>query len=124
MKFTAIGENHLYQKVYARGRSRVGKYCVVYVLPDLHAKKLAAANPRKCKINRIGLTVSRKLGGAVERNRCKRIIREGWRAVDKERGVKCGFLIVIAARGAAMRAKSTDLKNELENSLEALDMLQ
>ena len=124
MKFTAIGENHLYQKVYSRGKSRVGKYCVVYVLPDLLANKLAAANPQKCKINRIGLTVSKKLGGAVERNRCKRIIREGWRAVDRERGVRCGFLIVIAARGAALRATSADLKNELEKSLEALGMLK
>ena len=123
MKFTAIGENHLYGKVYARGKKHAGRLAVVYVLPDLRAKKLAAANPQKCKINRIGLTVSKKLGGAVERNRCKRIIREGLRAVERERTVKCGFLVVIAARAAALDAKSTDMKIDLERSLEALGMV-
>ena len=123
MKFTAIGENHLYAKVYARGKRSVGRFAVVYVLPDLRAKKLAAANPQKCKINRIGLTVSKKLGGAVERNRCKRIIREGWRAVERERSVRCGFLVVIAARQAAVTATSADLKKDIEFSLEALGML-
>ncbi|MBQ7160131.1 MAG: ribonuclease P protein component [Clostridia bacterium] len=123
MKFTAIGENHLYSKVYAKGKKAAGRLCVVYVLPDLRAKKLAAANPQKCKINRIGLTVSKKLGGAVERNRCKRIIREGWRAVERERGVRCGFLVVIAARAAAFDAKSTEIKKDLEHSLEKIGML-
>ena len=123
MKFTAIRENHLYGKVYAKGKKASGRLAAVYVLPDLRAKKLAAANPQKCKINRIGLTVSKKLGGAVERNRCKRIIREGWRAVERERSVRCGFLVVIAARGAALGAKSTDMKQDIERSLEALGML-
>ena len=122
MKFTAIGENHLYAKVYARGKRNVGRLAVVYVLPDLRAKKLAAANPQKCKINRIGLTVSKKLGGAVERNRCKRIIREGLRALERERSVRCGFLVVITARQAALKAKSTDMKKDLELSFETLGM--
>jgi len=124
MKFTAIGENHLYAKVYARGKHSVGRLAVVYVLPDLRAKKLAAANPQKCKINRIGLTVSKKLGGAVERNRCKRIIREAWRQLERERGVRCGFLVVITARGAAVGAKTQDMKKDIERSLEALGMLR
>ena len=123
MKFTAIGENHLYNKVYARGKRQAGRLATVYVLPDLRAKKLAAANPQKCKINRIGLTVSKKLGGAVERNRCKRIIREAWRAIESERGVRCGFLVVISARAQALYAKSTDMKIDLEHSLQALGML-
>lgn len=123
MKFTAIGENHLYQKVYAKGKRYVGRLAAVYVLPDLHAKKIANAHPQKRKINRIGLTVSKKLGGAVVRNRCKRIMREGLRAVIFERSIKCGFLVVIAARQSAVDASSAEMKKDIERSLTKLDML-
>ena len=124
MKYTAIGENHLYSKAYAKGRKCVTGTVVVYILPDLHAARLKKANPQKQKINRIGLTVTRKIGGAVTRNRVKRIIREGFRAVDREKGVKCGFLVVIVARSAAVDAKSQDVKKDLTTALEKLGMLK
>ena len=124
MKYTAIGENHLYSKAYARGKKYVTGTVVVYILPDLHAARLKKANPQKQKINRIGLTVTRKIGGAVTRNRVKRIIREGYRSVDCEKGVKCGFLVVIVARSAAVDAKSTDIKKDLMTALGKLGMLK
>lgn len=122
MKYVAIGENHLYSKAYAKGKKYVGRLAAVYVLPDYASKRLQKAHPQKLKINRIGLTVSKKLGGAVVRNRVKRIIREAYRAIDKERSVKCGFLIVIVARTAACEAKSYHIKKDLEKALDRLDM--
>ena len=124
MKYTAIGENHLYQKVYRKGSKFVTKTVVVYVLPDLHSRKFRKMNPDNQTINRIGLTVTKKLGGAVERNRVKRIIREGYRSVDKASRVRCGFLIVLAARTAALGAKSTDVASDIERALGALGMLE
>ena len=73
-------------------------------------------------MNRIGLTVSKKLGGAVVRNRVKRIMREAIRAVEKRHSVKTGFLIVIAARDAAVTKKSTELEHELSRAYEKLGL--
>ena len=122
MKFRAIRENHLYQKAYAKGKRAVMPSVAVYLLPDYAAKRLAKAHPEKRTVNRIGLTVSKKLGGAVVRSRTRRILREGLRTLMKERPMKTGFLIVIAARAAALPKKSTEIRCELEVAFEKLGM--
>ena len=78
MKFNAITENHLYSKAYSKGKRFVTSSLAVYILPDYAAKKLAKAHPEKKVVNRIGLTTSTKLGGAVVRSRCRRIMREAF----------------------------------------------
>lgn len=122
MKFKAICENHLYSKAYAKGKRAVTSALAVYVLPDYKAKALAKAHPEKKTVNRIGLTTSTKLGGAVVRSRARRILREGLRLLEKEKPLKVGFLIVIAARGRATSLKSTDIKKELDIAFTRLGM--
>ena len=122
MKFKAICENHLYSKAYSKGKRAVTSALAVYVLPDYSAKKLAKAHPNKQVMNRIGLTTSTKLGGAVVRSRARRILREGLRLLEKERPIKQGFLIVIAARSAATTLKSTDIKRHLYKAFSGLGM--
>ena len=122
MKFRAIKENHLYSKAYSKGKRAVTSALAVYILPDYAAKRLAKAHPQKKVVNRIGLTTSTKLGGAVTRSRCRRIMREGLRALEKERPLKVGFLIVIAARSAAVNLKSTEIKRQLDTAFTKLGM--
>ena len=122
MKFRAICENHLYSKAYSKGKRAVTSALAVYVLPDYAARRLAKAHPEKKTVNRIGLTTSTKLGGAVVRSRCRRIMREGLRALEKERPLKTGFLIVIAARSAATSLKSDEIRNQLSVAFEKLGM--
>ena len=122
MKFKAICENHLYSKAYSKGKRAITSALAVYVLPDYHAKRLANAHPEKKVINRIGLTTSTKLGSAVVRSRCRRIIREGLRSLEKRRPLKTGFLIVIAARGGAVNLKSQQIEEHLEYAFEKLGM--
>lgn len=124
MKFKAICENHLYQKAYSKGKRAVTSALAVYVLPDYAAKRLAFAHPEKKVLNRIGLTTSTKLGTAVVRSRCRRIMREGLRSLEKKKELKVGFLIVIAARSAAVTKKSSDIERELDIAFTKLGMFK
>ena len=122
IKFQSIRENHLYSKAYSKGKRAVTSALAVYVLPDFAAKRLAKSHPEKKMVNRIGLTTSTKLGSAVVRSRCRRILREGLRAIEKKHELKVGFLIVIAARSAAVSLKSTDIERELDVAFTKLGM--
>ena len=122
MKFRAICENHLYSKAYSKGRRAVTSALAVYVLPDYAAKRLANAHPQKKTVNRIGLTTSKTLGGAVIRSRCRRLMREAMRLLMKEKPVKVGFLIVIAARHGMLPLKMQEVKKQLNYALKKLEM--
>ena len=122
MKNIAITENHLYKKAYVGGKKAGGRFAVVYVLKDKKAFVLKKANPQKEYVNRIGLTVSKKIGGAVQRNRAKRVIRAALAEIQRTRPMKKGYLIVISAREAATEAKSTEICEEMLRQFEKLDM--
>ena len=124
MKPIAIKENHLYRKTFQRGRRWSGKYVTVCVLKDLAAKRLKKAHPQKQYINRIGLSVPKREGGAIERNRVKRIIRAGLQGVERRFALRRGYLIVIAARPGIERQKSPAIESELKYIFKKLDMLE
>ena len=61
--------------------------------------------------NRLGITVSKKIGNSVVRSRVKRIIKEAYRLHEKD--LRQGLDIVIVARSAAVDKKSTDMEVSL-----------
>lgn len=120
MKFPAIKEHHLYNKAYRSGKHFFGRSVCVYVLKDLHANKLKKEHPQKIVVNRLGLSVSKKVGGAVKRSRAKRIIRAAY-ACHKD-ALKKGFLIVISAKPEIEGKKSGEIARELKYAFGKLDM--
>jgi ribonuclease P protein component len=77
--------------VYRKGRSTAGRHLVVYVFPREAGEDAGPA--------RLGLSVSRKVGGAVARNRVKRVLREQF--PTRAGLVPAGSDVVVIARPGA-----------------------
>lgn len=86
----SLKQNHLFRRLYQRGRSAAGRYVVVY------------CRKNGLPYNRLGLTASAKLGNAVVRNRVRRRIREAYRL--SEDSYCPGYDIVVVARSRAVDA--------------------
>ena len=123
MKLFPITENHLYQKAYKKGERAPSRSVCVYVLRDRAAEKIRKANPMGEYLNRVGISASKKIGCAVQRNRAKRVVREAYRQIGKEYVIKKGYLIVIALRTPATVLKMQDVKRDLQYTLKRCDML-
>ena len=80
-----------FDAVYRRGRSAANRHLVVYAFAREGEPAGAPA--------RLGLSVSRKVGGAVERNRVKRVLRERFAEVSP--ALPAGLDIVVIARPGA-----------------------
>lgn len=90
MKHERLRKNQEFRTVYRRGRSWASKILVIYKLK----------NPKNVKdgvpYNRIGISVSKKIGGSVVRSRVKRLIYEAAR-LSQDETVK-GYDLVFVAR--------------------------
>lgn len=86
-----------FDRVFRHGRSHAGRELVLYVFPR------GGDQPA-----RLGLSVSRKVGGAVERNRVKRLLREAF-AQEAHRLGPGADLVVVARQGAKELAERESL---------------
>lgn len=83
----SLKKNKDFQKVYKYGKSYANKYLVMYVLEN------------EMKNNRIGVSVSKKVGNSVVRHRLTRLIRESFR-LNRDK-FQSGLDIVVIARHTA-----------------------
>jgi len=111
MKFTStLKKNYEFHRLYSKGRSAATPYLVVYV------------RKTKRQHNRIGFTVSTKLGKAVVRNRVRRRLREIYR-LNEER-ILPGSELVVVARVRAVCASYQQLENAFVSACRKLDILR
>ena len=93
-----------FQLIYDHGRKIGGRFSTTFILP--HA---VPSGP-----SRLGIAATRKLGGAVARNRAKRLIRE----VFRRNKIAPGFDIVIIPRRALLDASLTVLEADYRSLVE------
>ena len=109
-KIVSICKNNEFRRAYARGKSYVTPLVVVYVVKNRH------------KEARVGITTSKKVGNAVQRNRSRRVLREAYRQLADR--VKPGYDLVLVARGRTPFVKSTQVQRHLERQLAAAGVLE
>ena len=99
-----------FDRVYREGRSHAGRYLVLYSFP----REGDDTPPR------LGLSVGRKVGGAVERNKVKRLLREAFWASEESLPVGHDFVVVARSDAAefAEREGLAGVKSELDELLE------
>jgi len=78
-----------------------------------------AAAPNDRPYHRLGLTVSRRVGGAVQRNRAKRRLRDAFRRRRRHPTIHCDLVLV--ARREVLDCTPAELERELARSLERLE---
>ena len=85
--YDSLKKNRDFQNVYRNGKSKANKYLVMYVLEN------------QLDSNRLGISVSKKVGNSVVRHRTTRLIRESYRL--NQDNLKTGYDMVVIARQTA-----------------------
>jgi ribonuclease P protein component len=126
-RWRSLSDRREFERIYGEGAKQVGRLFVLYLLPAAEFAKAVVA--------------SRKVGGAVRRNRAKRLLREGLRksrlgdaagaATERERlfpeqegdasteAARRGLWIVAVARSRILTATSADVTVEVHRLLDA-----
>ena len=91
-----------FRKVYRHGKSVANRLLVMYTLPN------------KSEKNRVGISVSKKVGKANIRNKARRRIKESYR-LNIDGNIKAGYDIVFIARVAIKDANYTEIEKAMKH---------
>lgn len=91
-----------FQQIYEHGARLSGRFCTLFVRPN------------SLGFGRLGIAATRKLGGAVTRNRAKRLIRE----IFRRNKIAQGFDVVVVPKRELLEASLTVLEADYRQTLE------
>lgn len=98
-KTEKINRNYLFRRIYRVGKCKVTPYFAFYYTKN------------RLKKNRLGITTTKKIGNAVQRNRARRVLIEAYRLLEDE--LPNGMDIVIVARKKAVYAKMQPVRESM-----------
>ena len=107
-KTVPIKRNYEFTKVYNNGKFFVGRHMVLYVLSNRYG------------MNRLGISVSKKVGKSVRRNRYRRLIRENYRLFEDY--IKTGNDYVFVARANDVLPEFDQFRKEMKFLLKKLNV--
>ncbi|SCY62941.1 ribonuclease P protein component [Alkaliphilus peptidifermentans] len=94
-----LRKNDDFRKVYKNGNSMANKLLIIYLMKNF------------TEVNRVGFTVSKKVGKSVVRSRVKRLLKESYRLnVNK---VQIGYDIVFIARENCKEANYKEIESAM-----------
>ena len=100
MKFSeSLKKNRDFQTVYQQGKSYANKYLIMYALQNAGTR------------NRLGISVSKKVGNSVVRHHLTRLIRESYRL--NEESFQCGYDFVVIARPSSKEKGYHEIESAL-----------
>ena len=106
----SLKQNFEFTRAYRRGKSYVHWGLVLYIFKN------------KTKNNRVGITTSKKIGKAVQRNRARRVIRAAFR--QNEELLQTGYDFVFVARAQTAGLKSDELAKIMKKLFEKANVLK
>lgn len=107
-KTVPLKKNYEFLRAYKKGKFFVGKYITMYAIPN------------RSSSNRLGITVSKKFGNSVRRNRLRRLIKENYRLFEDF--IKCGYDIVFVSRNTEEMPDFVSVKKEMKFLLKKLNV--
>lgn len=110
MKFTtSLKKNFQFRYVYHKGKSVANRQLVLYSIKN------------NTKENKLGISVSKKVGKSVVRSHVTRLIRESYRTLEPE--IRSGYSFVVIARNSANSSSYHEILASLRHLMKKQQML-
>ena len=108
-----------FERVYRQGRSKANRFLVLYAFPRTGADSSPLSDEEGA---RLGLSVSRRVGGAVDRSRVKRVLREAFWAESERLPAGSDYVVVARpeALGLAEREGTAGMRTALAELVDGL----
>lgn len=104
-----LKKNEDFRKVYQKKRSMANKLLIIYILENGY------------EFNRVGFTVSKKVGKSVTRSRVKRLLRESYRLNDEK--ILQGYDIIFVARDTASEASYKEIESAMLHLIRKMKLM-